>query len=46
MSVPQMRALIREVYCTHSWHDKVDRMPPNQVCAVYFSFLKRGLIKG
>lgn len=44
MSVPQMRAAIREVYCTYSWKEKVDRMPAKQVCAVYLSFQKRGLV--
>lgn len=44
MSVPQMRAIIREVYCTNSWKAKVDKMPAKQVCAVYLSFKRRGLI--
>lgn len=45
MSVPQMRAIIRNVYYTNSWRAKVDAMPPKQVCAVYLSFQRRGLIK-
>lgn len=44
MSVPQMRATIREIYATDSWKRRVDKMPAKQVTAVYLSFKQRGLI--
>ncbi len=44
MEIWQMREIIREVYTTYTWHQKVKKMPPKQVIAVYMSFKKRKLI--
>lgn len=45
MSIPDMRSALRAVYPGPSWQTKVDRMPDNQVIAVYYSFQHRGKIK-
>jgi len=45
VSVRDMRSALRAVYSGASWQEKVDRMPDNQVIAVYYSFQHRGKIK-
>lgn len=42
MSYEEMRAMIRDVYCTDTWHDRVDCMSNEQVVAVYLKFKKQG----
>lgn len=42
MTVPQMRATVRDAYNGKSWKYKVDRMSDVQVQAVYFSLRERG----
>ena len=44
MSVECMRSTIRKVYDTDTWRYKVDHMKDGQVIAVYYSFLRRGLV--
>lgn len=44
MSVANMRDIIRKVYNTDTWRYKVDHMKDGQVIAVYYSFLRRGLV--
>lgn len=46
MEIWQMREIIREVYTTFTWQQKVKKkkMPPKQVIAVYMPFKKRKLI--
>lgn len=44
MEIWQMREIIKEVYTTYTWKQKVKKMPPKQVVAVYMSFQKRKLI--
>lgn len=44
MEIWQMREIIREVYTTYTWHQKVNKMSSKQVVAVYMSFKKRKLI--
>lgn len=42
MSVDQMREAILEVYPNSTWRRKVDKMPDEQVIAIYMSFLNNG----
>lgn len=42
MSYEEMRAMIRDVYCTDTWHDRVDCMSNEQVTAIYLKFKKQG----
>ena len=42
VSVDDMRYLIARVYPSDNWKKRVRRMSDNQVCAIYFSFLKQG----
>lgn len=41
MTIDEMRFIIRQKYNTTTWHTRVDKMPNNQVVAVYYSFLDR-----
>ena len=43
MTVAQMRCAIYDIYPGDSWHEKVNNMPDNQVVAVYYSLLARGV---
>ena len=43
LSVEDMRAAIAEVYKGGRWLYKVENMPDNQVIAVYYSFLEKGM---
>lgn len=38
------RSLIREVYSTDTWKDKVSKMPSHQVVAVYIRFKLAGKV--
>lgn len=42
MSYEEMREMIRGVYHTESWNEKVDRMQDEQVVAVYLKFKSEG----
>ena len=42
MTIRQMRAILRKLYKSERWAQKVNAMPDNQVFAVYHSFLERG----
>lgn len=41
-----MRAEIRKAYDGPYWKNKVDKMPENQVIAVYYKMLNRKELKG
>lgn len=43
MSIDIMRAIISKPY-GWGWKQKVDKMPPSQVQAIYIDFKRRGLI--
>lgn len=45
MSVNEMRKRIRKVYQSATWQERVDQMPEEQVIAIFYSFLRRGLVK-
>lgn len=42
-----MRFIVSNVYGSKAkgWKRKVAQMPDKQVCALYYSFIQRGLIK-
>lgn len=42
MTVQQMRSAIKKVYDSHTWRHRVERMPSNQVIAIYRSFAEKG----
>lgn len=44
MTIQQMKDAIRHVYNTDSWRRKVDNMYDDQVVAIYYNFLKRGIL--
>lgn len=44
MTTDQMRNAIKPVYETSSWRNRVDYMPDEQVIAVYYNFLHRGIL--
>ena len=47
-NIEQLRDAIKEVPTykkSQSWAKKVDKMPDDQVIAIWISFKKRGLIK-
>ena len=44
MTIQQMKDAIRHVYNTESWRRKVDNMYDDQVVAIYYNFLKRGVL--
>lgn len=46
MTVEQMRHLLKIVYPSEKWYDKVDKMTDNQVIAVYNRMLEAGKIVG
>ena len=45
MPIEMMRAEISKVYPNQAWKRKVACMYDNQVIAVYYDFLKRGMFK-
>lgn len=44
MTVQQMKDAIVRVYLTESWRKKVEAMYDNQVIAIYYDFLNRGIL--
>lgn len=44
MTVQQMKDAIVNVYRTESWRKKVENMYDNQVIAIYYDFLNRGIL--
>lgn len=44
MTVQQMKDAIVRVYRTESWRKKVEAMYDNQVIAIYYDFLNRGIL--
>lgn len=44
MTVQQMKDAIAKVYRTESWQKKVEAMYDNQVIAIYYDFLNRGIL--
>lgn len=42
MEVYQMREMIKKVYPTETWYNKVNHMPDKQVMAIYFSMKASG----
>ena len=44
MTIQQMKDAIARVYRTESWQKKVDGMYDNQVIAIYYDFLNRGIL--
>lgn len=47
LSIDDMRAMLAKAYGPKAkgWKYKVSKMSDNQVCAVYLSFVERGVIK-
>lgn len=45
MTVEQMRDKIAEVYGSFKWKDRVARMYDDQVIAVYYNFVERGMFE-
>ncbi len=45
MKLEDMRAALKTVYSGPSWIAQVDAYPPNQVMAVYKSFLSRNMFE-
>lgn len=41
LTIDEMRSYITSKYESNTWRYKVERMPENQVIAVYYSFLER-----
>lgn len=39
------RELVKGVYLSPNWHEKVDKMLPNQLMAVYKRLLAQGKLK-
>lgn len=46
MEVWQMREKIAEVYDGPAWRIKVSKMEDDQVIAIYYSFLEKGVFDG
>lgn len=44
MTIQQMKDAILNVYDTKSWKKKVDNMYDDQVVAIYYNFLERGIL--
>ena len=44
MTVQQMKDAIVAVYDTSSWKKKVNKMYDDQVIAIYYNFLNRGIL--
>lgn len=44
MTVYEMRAEILKVYDTESWRIKVNKMYDDQVIAIYYDFMQRGIL--
>lgn len=44
MTVQQMKEAILNVYQTKSWRTKVANMYDDQVIAIYYNFLERGIL--
>ena len=44
MTIQQMKDAIVDVYATKSWRRKVDNMYDDQVIAIYYNFLERGVL--
>lgn len=45
MTNDQMREKVAEAYNGEKWKQKVQRMPDDQIVAIYYRFLKSGRIK-
>ena len=41
----QMRDRVKKAYPGDNWKRKVDRMPDDQIIALYYSLVKQGKIK-
>ena len=44
MTVQQMKEAILNVYQTKSWRNKVANMYDDQIIAIYYNFLERGVL--
>lgn len=42
VTVDYMRSAISDVYPSREWRERVDRMPNDQIIAIYYDFLKYG----
>lgn len=46
MSIDDMKYAISTAYNTKSWKNKVENMCSNQIIAVYYDLMRRGLLYG
>jgi hypothetical protein len=45
MNAFEMRDQVKSAYPSKTWKEKVAKMPDDQIVALYYNFIKRGLIK-
>lgn len=45
MTTANMRDWVKSAYPTPNWKSKTDKMPDNQIIALYHSLVKQGKIK-